>query len=97
MCGKKAFVSLVITALGVLGAASAIARDDTDTRGERGGYLVPCSLSGVNPAVHPEIFGNPAVAAKEYGFVKSREGTWRVQDNCFTRAQIPSPPENKKR
>jgi hypothetical protein len=28
-----------------------------------GGGVVPCSLAGVNPAHHQEIFGNPAVAA----------------------------------
>ena len=44
---------------------------------ERGGYVSPCSLVGVNPAFHPEIFGNPAVA-RSYGFVKSRNGNWQV-------------------
>jgi hypothetical protein len=84
MSGKRAFVMLALTAaLGALGTASAVARDDIDTRGERGGSVVPCSLSGVNPALHPEIFGNPAVAAREYGFVRARDGTWRVQDNCL--------------
>lgn len=79
MNGKKAFIMLAVTtALGFLGAASAIAMDDTDKRGERGGYVVPCSLSGVNPALHPEIFGNPA-AAREFGFVQSRDGVWHVQ------------------
>jgi hypothetical protein len=98
MSGKKAFVMLAITtALSVLGAASAVAKDDMDQRGERGGSVVPCSLSGVNPAVHPEIFGNPAVAAREFGFVKSRDGTWHVQDNCFTRSQMLGLPENKRR
>jgi hypothetical protein len=98
MIGKGIFVMLATaTALGALGAASAVARDDIDTRGERGGSVVPCSLSGVNPAVHPEIFGNPAVAAREYGFVRSRDGTWSVQDNCFARSQAPSLPELKRR
>jgi hypothetical protein len=46
------------------------------------GSLVPCSLVGVNPAHYPEIFGNPAVAAREYGFIKSRNGTWQVAPNC---------------
>ena len=93
---NKAIVALAVTtALGVFGAASAIAKDDVDPRDERGGFVVPCSLSGVNPAHHPEIFGNPAVAAREYGFVKSRDGTWQVQDNCFARSQ--SLPGNKKR
>jgi hypothetical protein len=83
MRDKRAILALaIITALGVLGAAPAVARDDIDTRGERGGSVVPCSLSGVNPALHPEIFGNPALAAREYGFVKSRDGTWQVVPNC---------------
>jgi hypothetical protein len=97
MIGNKALVALAIAAAtGVLGAASALAKDDdSERRGERGGWVVPCSLSGVNPALHPEIFGDPAVAAREFGFVKSRDGTWHVQDNCFTRSQ--GLPENKKR
>jgi hypothetical protein len=41
------------------------------------GDVRPCDLSGVNPAYHPGIFGNPAVA-KSYGFVQSKDGTWHV-------------------
>jgi hypothetical protein len=96
MSAKKAFILLATTAaLGVLGAASAVAKDDMDNRGERGGSVVPCSLSGVNPAVHPEIFGDPAVAARQFGFVKSRDGTWHVQDNCSARSL--NLPENIRR
>jgi hypothetical protein len=97
MSGKRTFTALAVTALGVFSAASAVAKDDMDQRGDRGGSVVPCSLSGVNPAVHPEIFGNPAVAAREFGFVQSRDGAWHVQDNCFARSQILSAPENKRR
>ena len=84
MRGKKAIPGLaVITALGILGTAPAAAsKDDIDNRGERGGSVVPCSLGGVNPALHPEIFGNPAVAAREYGFIRARDGTWHVEPNC---------------
>ena len=88
MSGRKAFVALAVTtALSFLSCASAVARDDMGggdmgDRGNRGGsVVVRCSLSGVNPAVHPEIFGNPAVAAS-YGFVRSRDGTWQVVPNC---------------
>ena len=83
MSGKMAFVALAVaTALGVLGTASAVAKDDMGDMGDRGrSVVVRCSLSGVNPAVHPEIFGNPAVAAS-YGFVRSRDGTWQVGPNC---------------
>jgi hypothetical protein len=52
-------------------------RDDNDF----GGYVIACSLDGVNPVYHPRIFGNPAVA-REYGFVKSRDGNWQVERNC---------------
>jgi hypothetical protein len=41
---------------------------------------MPGSLDGVNPAFHPGIFGNPAIA-KTYGFVQWSDGTWHVQAN----------------
>jgi hypothetical protein len=91
MSGKTAFVALAVApALSFLflRCASAVAKDDMGDmgdmgdRGDRGGsVVVRCSLSGVNPAVHPEIFGNPAVAAS-YGFARSRDGTWHVIPNC---------------
>ncbi len=82
MCEKKAIVALaVITALGVLGTAAMAARDDIDTRGDRGGSVRPCSLDGVNPAHHPEVFGD-AATARSFGFVKSRDGAWHVEPNC---------------
>jgi hypothetical protein len=86
MSGKMAFVALAVTtALSFLSCASAVARDDMGDMGDRGdrsgSVVVRCSLSGVNPTVHPEIFGNPAVAAS-YGFVRSRDGTWHVRPNC---------------
>jgi hypothetical protein len=84
MSGKKALVALAVTiALGVLGAAPAAGNEDRPDRGDdRGGAVTPCNLTGVNPAHHPEIFGNPAVAAREYGFIKSRDGAWHVEPNC---------------
>lgn len=78
MTGNKAFVVIVITtALGVLGADSAAARSHAHGQGA----MVPCSLDGINPAYHPQIFGNPAAAAA-YGFVRARDGTWHVQPGC---------------
>ena len=80
MKGRMAFVALA--ALGILATVPAVAsKDDIDKRGDRGGSVVPCSLDGVNPAQHPEIFGNPAVASS-YGFVRSRDGAWQVRPNC---------------
>jgi hypothetical protein len=81
MIGNKAFVALAVaSALGVLGAASAAASEHNSSR-ERGGYVLPCSLDGVNPAYHPDIFGN-AAAAYAFGFVRSRGGVWQVVPNC---------------
>jgi hypothetical protein len=81
MIGNKAFVALAVpTALGILGTASAAGGSDRD-RGPERGYVVPCSLVGVNPVYHPDIFGN-AASAYALGFVRSRDGAWRVIPNC---------------
>jgi hypothetical protein len=78
MTRKKALVALaLITALGVLGAAAALAKGGRHS----GGNVRPCSLDGVNPVYHPQIFGNAAVA-REFGFIQSRDGAWHVQPNC---------------
>jgi len=78
MGGKMALIVLAIVLAGSI--TSSLAGNDMDRGGDRSS-IVRCSLDGVNPAQHPEIFGNPAVAAS-YGFVRSRDGTWHVQPNC---------------
>jgi hypothetical protein len=50
--------------------------------GPQGGNVRPCSLAGVNPADHPDIFGNPEVARNQYGFVRGPDGNWTVIPNC---------------
>jgi hypothetical protein len=81
MSGQKTFVVLAVAAIfGVLGT-SASANDMTGDRDQREGAVVPCSLAGINPAYHPAIFGNPAVAAS-YGFIRSADGTWHVRPGC---------------
>lgn len=74
----SAVLSAVLGALGITPAAASFIGDSR----YRGGYVVPCSLIGVNPAYHPDIFGNPAFAKAYYGFVRGRDGTWQVQSNC---------------
>jgi hypothetical protein len=82
MRGKMALVALAVTpALGILGTASAAAGTDRDRGPDRYGSVRPCSLDGVNPIYHPEIFGN-AAAALSFGFVRSRDGAWQVVPNC---------------
>ena len=81
MSGEKHFIALATAvSLGALGpASSAWAQSGGYDYEFEGGYVKPCSLDGVNPALHPEIFGNSAVA-REYGFAQSRDGTWLA--NC---------------
>lgn len=74
-------VSAAIAGFGVLGAASALASNVNRDRGYERGAVQPCSLNGVNPAYHPEIFGNAAVAA-QYGFVQGPGGAWFVRPGC---------------
>ena len=79
MSGRMAFVALAVTtALGFLGTASAaLAKAGRHSSGN----VRPCSLDGVNPVYHPQIFGNAATALS-FGFVQSRDGTWQVVPNC---------------
>ena len=80
MIGNKSFITLSLAAaLSVLGVASATASDHGG-RGSQGGYVVPGSLDGVNPAYHPDIFGNPATASA-YGFVQAPNGTWHLRND----------------
>jgi hypothetical protein len=65
---------IVLASLLMLGTASAALADSDQN--DSGGYVVPGSLDGVNPAYHPGIFRNPAVA-KSYGFVDTAHG-WVV-------------------
>jgi hypothetical protein len=79
MTGSRAFVVIAMSmVVGVLGVASAaLAHGRHHVRG----YVLPCSLDGVNPVYHPGIFGNPAVA-RSYGFVQGPDHVWRVASNC---------------
>jgi hypothetical protein len=79
-----ALAAMIVLGVPAIGSATLFEseRDNGRNSGkERGGYVSPCSLNGVNPAYHPEIFGNPAVA-RSYGFVRSRDGTWQVSSGC---------------
>jgi hypothetical protein len=82
MTRNTAFTVLATaTALGVLGATTAWAGFDLFERRHKGGYVIPCSLDGVNPVFHPDIFGNPAVA-RSYGFYLGRDHAWHVIPGC---------------
>jgi hypothetical protein len=61
----------------ILGTAS-VALAGSENTEERGGFVMPGSLVGVNPVYHPDIFGN-AATARAYGFVQSADHTWHVR------------------
>jgi len=79
--GKTGSVLLAMVAALATGIAPAPANDTAPDHEDTGGAVTPCSLVGINPALHPKIFGNPAVA-RSYGFVKAPDGGWHVLPNC---------------
>ena len=73
---------IALSAALILSAVSAALAGGSDrNEDDFGGFVIPCSLVGVNPAYHPRIFRDPA-SAREYGFVKSRDNGWQVEKNC---------------
>jgi hypothetical protein len=84
MPGRSILVALAAAAIAMLDiAGTAFAASDRMPREPAEEYLSvqPCSLVGINPASHPEIFGNPATA-RNFGFVRAKDGTWQVMPNC---------------
>jgi hypothetical protein len=82
MTGKMTFIGLVaLGALGVVVGVTSMASAQLGG-GPQGGEVLPCSLAGVNPADHPNIFNNPEVARQQYGFVRAPDGSWQVIPNC---------------
>jgi hypothetical protein len=88
MTGIKAYALLAAVAAGALfcTASTTWAQYGSDTSRSS---VRPCSLSGVNPALHPEIFGSPAIAAT-YGFVQAN-GSWHVAPGCHRGAATYAP------
>jgi hypothetical protein len=80
--GNKALIALAAgTALSVLGTAAMAANDRDDHGQDRGGAVVRCSLDGVNPAHHPEVFSNAATALS-FGFVQAPDRSWHLAAEC---------------
>jgi hypothetical protein len=67
-----------VAGLGLLGSATAAFAGMYDYESTASpAKPMPCSLAGVNPGYHPDIFGNPAVA-RAYGYVQAADGSWHV-------------------
>ena len=69
-------IKLVLAAVLVAGAGSlAQASNENDGGNETGGFVMPGSMDGVNPAYHPGWFPHYAVpngnAGNDYGYVAS--------------------------
>ncbi|HLH94573.1 MAG TPA: hypothetical protein VKW08_05585 [Xanthobacteraceae bacterium] len=73
-------LSLAIGSVLIL-CGMAMASDRDDHGRDRGGFVVVCSLDGVNPAYHPEVFAN-AATARSMGFVRAPDGVWHVLPGC---------------
>jgi hypothetical protein len=70
----SAQMKLAVAAALLLGTSStALAKGHASP----GGGVRPCSLDGVNPVYHPQIFGN-AATAREFGFVLGPDHAWHV-------------------
>jgi hypothetical protein len=68
--GKTLIALSIAVALGLLGAASvAHASNENDGGNETGGYVLPGSMVGVNPAYHPRWFGKNTRAGDVFGYV----------------------------
>lgn len=67
MTHKKSLIALsAALAIGLIGAASVAQASNDDMATDRGGFVMPGSMDGVNPAYHPGLFG-PAYRARNGG------------------------------
>ena len=78
---KGASATLVFAALTILSVVPAVAGMDHERQPDRTGGVLACSLDGVNPAAHPEIFGN-AATARQLGFYQTPDRVWHVVPGC---------------
>jgi len=67
---------IILAAALILGTATAALANDSGE--DRGGFVVPGSMVGVNPIYHPVIFGtagNAGQAGKAYNYVVPTQPT----------------------
>jgi hypothetical protein len=69
MRGRRTSIAIfAAVALGIVGAASVAQAGGSDNWNDSGGYVVPGSMSGVNPVFHPGWFGRSGSAGDAYGY-----------------------------
>jgi hypothetical protein len=76
-------MKLAVAAALVLGTTSAALAKG---HAHPSGGVRSCSLVGVNPVYHPEIFGN-AATARELGFVQGPDQAWHVDQRLCDGSQ----------
>jgi hypothetical protein len=68
MNSKRTLIAIcAAVALGIVGAAS-VAQANDSGENNMGGFVVPGSSAGVNPAYHPGWFGKSGSAGNSYGY-----------------------------
>jgi hypothetical protein len=68
----KTKIALAAVALLSLTGASAAWASDNSSGDYHGGFVMPGSMDGVNPAYHPDLFLNHANASRAYGYAGGR-------------------------
>jgi hypothetical protein len=68
MNSKRTVIAIsAAMALGIVGAAT-VAQANDSGENNRGGFVIPGSTVGVNPAYHPGWFGKSGSAGNSYGY-----------------------------
>jgi hypothetical protein len=65
-------IALVAVALLSLAGASATWASDNSSGDYHGGFVMPGSMDGVNPAYHPDLLPNHANGGRAYGYAGGR-------------------------
>jgi hypothetical protein len=68
----KSKIALAAVALLSLAGAPAASASDNSSGDYHGGFVMPGSMDGVNPAYHPDFFGNHAKGSRAYGYAGGR-------------------------
>jgi hypothetical protein len=67
MSNKTLIAMSAAIALGIIGAAS-VAQASDSGENDQGGFVMPGSMTGVNPVFHPGWFGKASNAGSAYGY-----------------------------
>ena len=68
MNSKRTLIAIsAAMALGIVGAAT-VAQANDSGENNMGGFVIPGSTAGVNPAYHPGWFGKSGSAGNAYGY-----------------------------